>query len=227
MCDNDCCFCFRLFFPLLWLNGAFSSLYTIVQRCRFIVRHCAKHAELLCKKESVRGFSWSILRANFWVGSCVLLCDNFMCFCFGLFWLLLFWNWAFRELFRIVRNCAGIVLRLCVEGGVWLVIFVRGRVFFVEHFLLFLFWAASAVAFAGQALQKSVQNCSPSDGCPKGKRSQMGRGKPCSICGRPRCRKRYFFPLKCEFNFLFEKSQPPNVTLIFANKTYLFRANMV
>jgi hypothetical protein len=61
----------------------------------------------------------------------------------------------------IVRNCVGIVLRLCVEGGVWLVIFVRGRGFFVEHFFLFLFRAASAVAFAGQALQKSVQNSSP------------------------------------------------------------------
>jgi hypothetical protein len=49
LCDNDNRFCFRLFLQLLRLNGAFSSLYTIVQRCRFIVQSMQNHCTALCR----------------------------------------------------------------------------------------------------------------------------------------------------------------------------------
>jgi len=42
LCDNVNRFCFRLFLQLLWLNGDCRTLNTIVQRCRFIVQHCAE-----------------------------------------------------------------------------------------------------------------------------------------------------------------------------------------
>ena len=48
LCDNDCCFCFRQFCMLLRLNEAFSSLYTIVQVCRDIVRRMQIHCAALC-----------------------------------------------------------------------------------------------------------------------------------------------------------------------------------
>jgi hypothetical protein len=48
LCDNDNCFCFRLISQLFWLNGAFGSLYTIVQPCRFIVQSMQNHCASLC-----------------------------------------------------------------------------------------------------------------------------------------------------------------------------------
>ena len=54
-------------------------------------------------------------------------------------------------------DCAGIV-QICVVFGD---IFVRWPVLFVEQNLPFQFQGASAVAFAGQALLRIVQNCSP------------------------------------------------------------------